>query len=30
LSPEEREKFKEVWRSKCENGFFNRHNRNNE
>lgn len=26
LSPEEREKFKEVWREKCAGGFFNRHN----
>lgn len=24
LSPEEREKFKEVWRNRCESGFFNR------
>ncbi|WP_370897863.1 hypothetical protein [Chryseobacterium gossypii] len=24
LSPEEREKFKEVWRKKCAGGFFNR------
>lgn len=30
LSPEEREKFKEVWKNKCEGGFFNRHNRTNE
>ncbi|CAM3107918.1 hypothetical protein DRF59_16710 [Chryseobacterium flavum] len=26
LSPEEREKFKEVWRNKCSGGFFNRNN----
>lgn len=26
LSPEEREKFKEVWREKCAGGFFNRNN----
>lgn len=25
-SPEEREKFKEVWRNKCSGGFFNRNN----
>lgn len=29
LSPEEREKFKEVWKNKCASGFFNRHNRDN-
>ncbi|MDH6254253.1 hypothetical protein M2347_003980 [Chryseobacterium sp. H1D6B] len=26
FSPEEREKFKEVWRKRCEGGFFNRKN----
>ena len=26
LSPEEREKFKEVWRDKCSGGFFNKKN----
>ncbi|PXW16099.1 MULTISPECIES: hypothetical protein [unclassified Chryseobacterium] len=26
LSPEEREKFKEVWRNRCSGGFFNRNN----
>lgn len=30
LSPEEREKFKEVWRSRCESGFFGKSKRNNE
>jgi hypothetical protein len=30
LSPEEREKFKEVWKDRCSGGFFNRHNRTNE
>lgn len=30
LSPEEREKFKEVWRNRCESGFFNRNKRTNE
>ncbi|MCW3161149.1 hypothetical protein [Chryseobacterium oryctis] len=30
LSPEEREKFKEAWRSRCASGFFNRGNKNNE
>lgn len=26
LSPEEREKFKEIWRNRCSGGFFNRNN----
>jgi hypothetical protein len=30
LTPEEREKFKEVWRDRCSTGFFNRHNITNE
>lgn len=30
LSPEEREKFKEVWRNRCESGFFNRNRKTNE
>ncbi|RMZ58480.1 hypothetical protein D1632_12760 [Chryseobacterium nematophagum] len=30
LSPKEREKFKEVWRNRCESGFFNRRQRNSE
>jgi hypothetical protein len=30
LSPEEREKFKEVWRNRCESGFLNRNKRTNE
>ncbi|SDI75796.1 hypothetical protein SAMN05421846_11316 [Chryseobacterium taeanense] len=30
LSPEEREKFKEVWKSRCENSFFNRNKSTNE
>ena len=30
LSPEEREKFKEVWKDRCSGGFFNRNNRTNE
>jgi len=30
LSPEEREKFKEVWRNRCESGFFNRNKKTNE
>lgn len=30
LSPEEREKFKEVWKNRCENGFFGRNRTNRE
>ncbi|MFC3158180.1 hypothetical protein SAMN05443633_11055 [Chryseobacterium arachidis] len=30
LSPEEREKFKEVWKNRCEGSFFNRNKRTNE
>lgn len=26
MSPEEKEKFKEIWRQKCSGGFFNRNN----
>jgi len=26
MTPEEKEKFKEVWRKKCAGGFFNRNN----
>ncbi len=30
LSPEEREKFKEVWKNRCESGFFGRNKKTNE
>lgn len=30
LSPEEREKFKEAWRNRCESGFFGKNRRSSE
>ncbi len=30
MSDEEKEKFKEVWRNRCESGFFNRNKKTNE
>ncbi|QQV01182.1 MULTISPECIES: hypothetical protein [Chryseobacterium] len=26
MTPEEKEKFKEIWRQKCSGGFFNKNN----
>jgi len=30
LSPEERDKFKQVWKSRCESGFFGRNKKSDE